>query len=150
MGEAFVSLSQEAADVDDENTEALLQQAGGALIEAGMQWTQDWGDVTIAMEDAANAFSKLSDDPHNTQELSDLYSRIADELYDASTIEGCLSIGPPSSVPNLEAIRDILNDFDDGNSDYNECIQQAANAIDALITELEGWRTNLQPWRLNF
>ena len=142
---------------------ALFRRVGQALVEAGKAWTEDWMETTIAMEEASAAFSDLSklihndadDDDDDIQKPTDststssssttwfssrMYRTIADEFADASTIGGCVSIGPPSSVPNLQVIRDCLNELSSNcsSSSYSECFNEASNAIQALVLELEG------------
>jgi hypothetical protein len=39
-----------------------------------------------------------------------LYGSIARELEDASTIKDCISLGPPSSPPNMIAFKEILEE----------------------------------------
>lgn len=142
---------------------ALFHRVGQALVEAGTAWTEDWMETTIAMEEASAAFSDLSklirndaddDDDDDIQKPTDstststtttsfssrIYRTIADEFADASTIGGCVSIGPPSSVPNLQVIRDCLNELSSNcsSSSYSECFNEASNAIQDLVLELEG------------
>jgi hypothetical protein len=63
----------------------------------------------MALADAATSFSRISDQfSERNIVASDLYQKIAQELEDVSNISGCTSSGPPSSVPNMEAIRDYL------------------------------------------
>ena len=104
------------------------ENAGDALIRAGQAWSVDWNDVTVALEDASQVFYTMKDD-------NLLYESIAQELEDASTIEGCISIGPPSSAPNLIAIQDHLEalaDADEGATVFRE----AAEALNGLIAKL--------------
>lgn len=105
-GEVFLSSS------------AIHHEAGGALIRAGQSWTTDWDDVTDAFADASRAFSRLG------------YDLIAYELEDASTIEGCTSVGPPSSAPNLIAIKEQFETLD------TEEFREAARALSELIESL--------------
>jgi hypothetical protein len=106
-GDSFVSLSK---SLDGEPAAASsFQSAGDALLQAHYSWTVDWSDVTMALEDAAVCFFRISDlFSEKNSATSELYQKIALELEDASNISCCISIGPPSSVPNLEAIRDHL------------------------------------------
>lgn len=105
-GEVFLSSS------------AIHHEAGQALIRAGQAWTTDWDDVTDAFADASRAFSRQG------------YVVVAYELEDASTIEGCTSVGPPSSAPNLIAIKEQFETLD------TEEFREAARALSELIESL--------------
>jgi hypothetical protein len=79
------------------NDEALAPPAQ-ALMKAGHAWSVDWEEVTYACADAADAFGKLEN-----------FQRIAQELRDVSSIRGCTSVGPASSVPNLIQLQSEFN-----------------------------------------
>jgi hypothetical protein len=104
-GDSFASLSKSL----DEPAASSFQSAGDALLQAHDSWTADWTEVTMALADAATSFSRISDQfSERNIVASDLYQKIAQELEDVSHISGCASSGPPSSAPNMEAIRDYL------------------------------------------
>jgi hypothetical protein len=104
----------------------ISKDAGGALIRAGQAWTVDWGDVTEELAVASQGFYKIVD--RNCR-----YESIAQELEDASTIEGCTSVGPPSAVPNLIAIKEHLEEIAEESGGDSGPARKAAEALDALI-----------------
>lgn len=104
----------------------VSENAGAALIRAGQAWTVDWSEVTEAFEVASQEFYKMVD-------TNKLYESIAEELEDASTIEGCTSVGPPSSVPNLIAIKEHLEAISNEGDGYDPT-GKAAEALSDLIS----------------
>lgn len=104
----------------------ISSDAGGALIRAGRAWTVDWGDVTEELAEASQGFYKIVD--RNRK-----YESIAQELEDASTIEGCTSVGPPSAVPNLIAIKERLEEISEEGGGDSGPARKAAEALDGLI-----------------
>jgi hypothetical protein len=139
-GDSFVSLSTSL----DEPAASCFQSAGDALLQAHDSWTVDWTEVTMALADAATSFSRISDHlSESNSAASHLYQKIAQELEDASNISGCTSIGPPSSVPNLEAIRDYLlklselEDEDVHSPAASTHLLEAFNSIARLIESID-------------
>lgn len=99
--------------MDHKEIQALLLQAGSALVAAGDRWETDWEAVTYAMEDASKAFYDISDvfgsaNIDESLELALQFEGIGDELKEISSISGCAAIGPPSSCGNLFAIENHL------------------------------------------
>jgi len=96
-----------------------FQLAGEALLVANTYWKVDWTETTIAFADAASAFQKIAENTSSSSSSSSvsshsiLYQTIGDELHDASTISGCVSIGPMSCLPNLEIVQQCLQDLAD-------------------------------------
>ena len=176
-GESFLAISDQlssssasassSGNVSDfpADTAPVFQMAGRAFLEAHKAWTVDWDDVTVAFLDASQHFHQISiyyDDSDATgansvNDIGKLYESIAAELEDASTITGCLSVGPPSSVPNLEAVRGYLyelaklsasismsrsvkvEDENEGGGDWNlsASFLEAADSFDALLSEFD-------------
>jgi hypothetical protein len=139
-GDSFVSLSK----LLDPPSASSFQSAGDALLQAHASWTVDWAEVTMALADAATSFSRISDQfSESNSAASDLYQKISLELEDASNISGCISIGPPSSVPNLEAIRDHLlelselEDEDVHSPTASAHLLEAFQAITSLIKSID-------------
>ena len=139
-GDSFVSLSK----LLDEPSACSFQSAGDALLQAHDSWTFDWTEVTMALADAATSFSKISDQfSESNSAASDLYQKISQELEDASNISGCSSIGPPSSVPNLEAIRNYLfelselEDEDIHSPTASAHLFEAFKAITSLVKSID-------------
>jgi hypothetical protein len=111
---------------------------GNALIAAGRAWSTDWSVVTESLEEASTILLLLSSSTLSSSSsssssdtllaattkssssstnsvitpapslLPELWRAIAVELKDISTIEGCSSVGPPSSIPNWMTIHDLL------------------------------------------
>lgn len=155
-GESFLAISDELATASEKDSKLEMSNdierafglAGHAFIKAHEAWTYDWDDVTVEFLDASKQFYQISTcyQSHD-KSLQILYENIARELEDASTITGCLSVGPPASVPNLEAVRDSLYEvanlsksvrfFDRGNGDSflsTNCFE-AADGLDLLLKE---------------
>ena len=102
--------------MDHKEIQALLLQAGTALVSAGSAWETDWTLVTYSMEDASKSFYDISNvfgsaNIDESLELALLFERIGKELEDISTISGCVAIGPPSSCSNLFAVEKHLMDI---------------------------------------
>lgn len=104
-----------------DDDDALLQSAANSLIEAGNAWATDWEQVTFACADAAEALSIEG------------FEQIADELRDISEIGGCSSVGPPSSVPNLEQLQRHFEEM--ATKSGKEEFLQVASAFGDLISE---------------
>jgi hypothetical protein len=99
-GDSFVSLSK----LSDPPSDSSFQSAGDALVQAHASWTVDWTEVTMALADAVTSISRMSDQfSESNSAAADLHQEILLEREVASNISGCMSIGPPSSAPNLEA-----------------------------------------------
>jgi hypothetical protein len=100
-GDSFVSLSK----LLDPPSDSSNQSVGDALFQAHASWNVDWTEVTMALADAVTSFSRMSDQfSESNSAASDFHQKISPELEDASNISGCMSVGPPSSARNLEAI----------------------------------------------
>jgi hypothetical protein len=102
--------------MDHKDIQALLLQAGTALVDAGSQWENDWNSVTHSMQDASKAFYDISNvfgsaNIDESLELALLFEQIGKELEDISNISGCVSIGPPCSCGNLFAVEKNLMDI---------------------------------------
>lgn len=102
--------------MDHKEIQALLLQAGTALVAAGSKWDSDWKSVTYSMSDASKAFYDISDvfgsaNIDESLELALLFERIGRELEDISNISGCVAIGPPTSCSNLFAVETHLTDI---------------------------------------
>ena len=85
----------------------------------------DWLDLTQAISNAVPAFSSSN---------VESYGRVGEELLDMSSIEGCMSIGPPSSIPNWISIQEEFKSL--ANEKESDAFQQIANELDALIEML--------------
>lgn len=177
-GDAFLSLSELISFPDESSESTAFQLIGDALIEAHKALSIEWIDVTIALGTTSVSFSALSNHHHNTNrhqsqaeeeatemtispnnyadlsttaglELeSRLYDRIAQQLKDVSKITGCLSIGPPASVPNLADVRDCLfrvawllleRDFDGegGSAGLARLMKEATNGFDGVVRDFD-------------
>jgi hypothetical protein len=128
VGQAFLELaaSSEGGDTD-------LKSAGQALVRAGQAWTVDWSDVTCALEEASQALQQVASSNSNLE-----WTEIADELYDASSIEGCTSIGPLAISPNLERIQELLMDLcqhcsDESDDQRKELYDRASKALETIL-----------------
>lgn len=103
----------------------INERAGSAICRAGNCWTSDWSEVAEALEDAANAFWEMSKKGISPK-LQNICRSVAQELEDISTIEGCTSVGPVTSVPNWIEIQDYLSsaaaDFESGTDDRDKHI----------------------------
>ena len=103
------------------------QEASDCLRQAASHWTCEaceWSEIAESLEQAAQAFQ------HDDNNCFSSFSTeiLIDELYDISTIEGCMSLGPATSIPNWIAIRD---EFVDTGHD------EMAVIVDELITYIE-------------
>jgi hypothetical protein len=126
---AIGSIFQE--ELDDESVGKNFQQAGLAWAD------KDWGGVTDSLGQAAVALSDYAEKTPaaaSTDTPPLLWQRIAQELQDISTIEGCSSVGPPASIPNWVAIQEELrssigdNELEWANS-VNEEIDRLLDSI---------------------
>lgn len=89
----------------------LLSDAGTSIAEIGEYWSESWEAVTYAAEDAYAHFHSLSQlQGNNHPKLATMYSAIACELKQISSIVGCTSIGPLTAVPNLVSLSETLNE----------------------------------------
>lgn len=89
----------------------LLSDAGTSIAEIGEYWSESWEAVTYAAEDAYTHFHSLSQlQGNNNPKLATMYSAIACELKQISSIVGCTSIGPLTAVPNLVSLSETLNE----------------------------------------
>jgi hypothetical protein len=104
----------------------VSKSAGEALIRAGRAWAMDWDEVTEELAEASQDFYKIA-------VKNSLYESIAQELEDASTIEGCTSVGPPSAVPNLIAIKEHLKEIAEEGGGDSVPARKAAEALHDLI-----------------
>jgi hypothetical protein len=98
------------------------QEASRCFESAALAWEsgEDWSAVAEALGETAQAFQQDG----NNCFSSFVSGVIIEELYDISTIEGCMSLGPATSIPNWMAIRD---DFADTGHD------ELAVIVDELI-----------------
>ena len=136
-------------DIDDKDAAAAIRNVATtwdkALFGDGSDGECDWYDITVAMENAIPAFASS---------LSSLSSSkyggvMAEQFQDMSTIEGCMSIGPPSSIPNWIEIQTVFvklaeqeqeqeqqqeeeSDGDDENRS-STAFRQIANELEKLI-----------------
>jgi len=123
LGNAFLSL----ADFHDDDLNIVA--TGESLVRAGQAWTIDWSEVTVSLSEASQALRKLSPPIH-------AYTRIAEQLDDASTIEGCTSIGPMTVIPNLAEIQDIffkLSQKHEISEEQRSLYTLAGNALNKLL-----------------
>lgn len=134
-GDCITSISK---TVPNDDCSPHFQSAGEALCLAHNGWKVDWVDVTNAFGDASNSFLKLSTTTKGTR-AGELYELIAQELQDASNIQGCTSIGPPSSVPNLEAISESLTALAnlEEKLPFSDLLSEASDAILSLMEDVE-------------
>jgi len=140
-GDSFISISQ-VFSPSNRNDKDAFQSAGEALLEAHNAWTQEWDDVTVALRNASEFVYKISASRRhspvhtNVGELEfELYERIAGELQDASNISGCMSIGPPASVPNFEAVKSCLLELAQLEQDGMSDNENVASHSSRLLTE---------------
>ncbi|CAB9514245.1 expressed unknown protein [Seminavis robusta] len=116
----FVSASSALDDVSNEEEEGnhlitaghyfkgIDDDVGNAMINAGKAWTTDWSLVAEALDEAASAFWDTLSKKNLPAGLQTICRSVAQELEDISTIEGCSSVGPASSLPNWIAIHGYL------------------------------------------
>ena len=86
------------------------ENVGNALCQAGIAWSSDWSQVAEALEEASTAFWDVLSKKNISPTLQTICRSVAQELEDISTIEGCSSIGPASSIPNWIAIHGYLEE----------------------------------------
>lgn len=86
------------------------ENVGKALCQAGIAWSSDWSQVAEALEEASRAFWDVLSKKNISPTLQSICRSVAQELEDISTIEGCSSIGPASSIPNWIAIHRYLEE----------------------------------------
>lgn len=110
---------------------------GSSLSRAGEAWSTEWTDVTEELYDASKTMSKIAT-AETDPERNELYSLAAYELESIATIEGCISMGPPASVPNLIELRVIFSKIADSFEDprSSESFRNAAVAIDGLVDDM--------------
>ena len=115
------------ASIGSKTNNRLLSAFGEALRGAGHTWANDWSETTNHLANAAESCRLLANDAKNDDsgmmissstvettpttttrvvgpKASKTFYRMADELEEASSIQGCSSIGPPTAIPNLEAL----------------------------------------------
>ena len=99
--------------------------------------------VTYAAEEASTAFYELSR-IQQRPELASLYAGSSSELKAMSAIVGCTSVGPPSSVPNLEGLAKYLGDaghFVEKERElkesraFGQALRKASKSLQALAKE---------------
>lgn len=112
-----------------------LCMAGQALVQSATAWDNEWADVTMGFSEASACFYSLAEEEQESC-VKDLYTGVADELEDASTIQGCTSVGPPSSIPNLVEIQRLFLDLSSSEHKDLTFFRNAANAIGRLIDEI--------------
>jgi hypothetical protein len=105
-------------DVDEDTNNHLItagyhfqgidEDVGNAMIHAGKAWTTDWSQVAEALDLAAHAFWDTLSKKNLPAGLQTICRSVAQELEDISTIEGCSSVGPATSLPNWIAIHGYL------------------------------------------
>jgi len=86
------------------------EDVGNAMCRAGVAWSSNWSQVAEALDEASKAFWDVLSKKNISPTLQGICRSVAQELEDISTIEGCSSIGPASSVPNWIAIHGYLNE----------------------------------------
>lgn len=124
----------------------LLKDAGDSLIDIGRSWSTSWESVTYAADEAAEMFYELSMLQEQPQ-LQKLYGASCGELKEIASISGCTSIGPPSAVPNLEALSQCFQQaakfVEESGVVYQDCrqfgisLRKASQSIQALAKEYE-------------
>jgi len=94
---------------------AIDENVGNSMIRVGEAWNsittgnKEWSDVAEALEEVSTAFwDVLSKKGNIPPTLASICRSVAQELEDISTIEGCSSIGPATSIPNWIAIHGYL------------------------------------------
>jgi hypothetical protein len=126
------------------NIGAILQNrlddhVGKAFIQSGSAWlAKDWDGVTVALEEASLAISHYLRESCASADAIQLWTLIAQELKDISTIEGCSSVGPPASIPNWVSIQAMLRRLaaSDFSKSQDGWLEKAATEIDRLIDSI--------------
>jgi hypothetical protein len=152
------------------NSHTHPRDISDAFQRADIALTEDWDLVKDAMHDAAMLIASgigrrnvpSGSEPGSSlvaaknRFLVQMFVTIKEELDDISTIEGCTSLGPPSSIPNFvniqesiqSTIQDITNaiNTDESNDDDTDVIisvetttlllQEASDQLDLLIESL--------------
>jgi hypothetical protein len=112
----------------DDSTGKTLSRSGSAWL------AKDWDGVTVALGEASQTIFQYLRETSVSADAIRLWTVIAEELEDISTIEGCSSMGPPASIPNWVSIQSTLRrlaalDSSNGQGDWME---EAATEIDRL------------------
>ena len=127
----------------------LLKDAGTSITEIGEYWSESWEAVTYAAEDAYVHFHSLSQLQGNHHpKLATMYSAIAFELKQISSIAGCTSIGPLSAAPNLVILSKTLkeialyvekcgNECSDDSQAFGKSFRRASKFIGSLAREYQ-------------
>jgi len=114
-GKALISAA-DAAGSQDYACPHLLRDIGESLKEIGEGWSTSWEAVTYSAYDASGFFVSLSQ-LQKRQVLAKAYAAAAGDLSAISAISGCVSVGPPSSVPALISLSTHLKEAADAVSD---------------------------------
>ena len=146
------NVNEEEATCDAESSmiragnllKGINEDAGSAICRAASSWSRDWSKVAEALEEAAHAFWDISKKEDLSPKLQNICRSVAQELEDVSTIEGCTSIGPATSVPNWIEISSYLNsaaaDFEKGKDDrdkkYFDILQKTGKEVEIFIESI--------------
>lgn len=130
---------------DDESTNHLVaaghcfkgidENVGHAMIKAGLAWTSDWSEVAEALEEASTAFWDVLSKKDISPTLQTICRSVAQELEDISTIEGCSSIGPATSIPNWIAIHRYLEEAAAAYKGLEDTEDEKGKAIHIVLTK---------------
>jgi hypothetical protein len=149
FGSSCVDLGTE--DDEDEETNHLItaghyfkgidEDVGSAMIHAGKAWTTDWSKVAEALDQAAHAFWDTLSKKNLPAGLQTICRSVAQELEDISTIEGCSSVGPATSLPNWIAIHGYLESAakayeDSENQHIYTILTKTSREIELLIESI--------------
>jgi hypothetical protein len=115
VGDALVAAGRAWSTNDDWSLVAeSLGVASSALLSLSKKVAAAGGrnaasaDDGVAQDQDDSVNNNSSSSSRRPPRLGPLWEAMAVELQDVSTIEGCSSIGPPSSLPNWIAIHDLL------------------------------------------
>ena len=117
------------------------ENVGKALCQAGIAWSSDWSQVAEALEEASRAFWDVLSKKNISPTLQSICRSVAQELEDISTIEGCSSIGPASSIPNWISIHRYLEEAaaaykgatEEKDQTIYEILSQTSQEVEQLI-----------------
>ena len=88
----------------DESGTCAEYKFGAALCRAGDEWEREsWEGVAAELDESSRYFQAAA---RVSAGLESAFEAIAGELSEASTISGCISVGPLASVPNLLTLAD--------------------------------------------
>jgi hypothetical protein len=116
----------------DDNTCKTFSRSGSAWL------AKDWDGVTVALEEASLAIFQHLRETSVSGDATRLWTVIAEELKDISTIEGCSSMGPPTSIPNWVSIQSTLRTLAalDSSNGQGDWMEEAATEIDRLLDSI--------------